>query len=288
MKKKLVIVVLSSVILVAISLTIGIPAFKKMRTNQIRDELFSTHYSLNEDSFVVFENGSYDTEKNSLAYIKETLENIPECLEVDVVFSKDLVPYVSNNFEAIDESTVPLEYLFQLISSKTDYSTVKIALNLVQANNLKEIDNLAEKYNILERVFFTGITKNQADYINSQQSQIFFVLDYELDKNKINDLEYIASAFSEISETGAKGVNLRFDNVSKELSTMLKENWMMLSIYGMKTDYDFYKSLSLSPNIIFTDKPIETRIMINRWRANAPVEYYGIITTQADDNNNNK
>ncbi|MPN52983.1 hypothetical protein SDC9_200646 [bioreactor metagenome] len=98
------------------------------------------------------------------------------------------------------------------------------------------------------------------------------------------DSDYVTQAFMEISATGAKGVNCAFDSVTEEFATRLKENWILLSVHGMKTDYDCYKALTFSPDIVITNKPIEIKSIIDKWRANAPVEYYGITTTQVDKN----
>ena len=101
----------------------------------------------------------------------------------------------------------------------------------------------------------------------------------------MSDSDYVTQAFMEICSTGAKGVNCAFDSVTEEFATRLKENWVMLSVHGMKTDYDYYKALTYSPDIVITYKPIEMKNIIDKWRANAPIEYYGITTTQTDKDN---
>lgn len=251
---------------------IAVPSVKNAAINAAKEGLFENYYSFPESGIITSQNGFRDNEKNSLLYVKSALQNGADCVEVDVCFDENRKPYVAESQEAIDENSMPLEYLVSYLSEEANINIARrhsINLHLTDAANLKEVDEIIKRYDMKEYCVLTGVNLNQASYVRSNCNLSFYI-DYKLEKSKIHDTEYISLVMSEVSASGAIGINCDVDTFSTELSNIFKENWLKISFYGVETELDMIEALVFAPNQVITSDPEAVRSLLTEWNAKAP------------------
>ncbi len=254
---------------------VAIPSVKKAALNNAKDELFEMPFSFPLSGVITSENGQGGNNKNSLLYIKSAMQNNADCFEVDICFSEDGTAYIAESANEIDKNTMPLEYLISMLSDEEDSSSKRHSLNmhLRDAANLAAIDEIVENYNMQDYCFFTGVSISQADYVKSN-CDISFYVDYEIDKSKNHDPEYIITVLSEIAEVGGIGINCSIDTFSSELESIFKENWMKISLTDVETEFEIINALKYSPNQIITSNTESAYKILTEWNANAPSSDY--------------
>ncbi len=277
-KKSIIITVIAAVLLVVLFVTlVMIPAIKKGEINAAKKDLYKNYYTFPESGVITAVNGFGSTKENTLIYVKSAERSTADCVEVDVVFDDEGVPYIAKKKKDIDSSTMPLEYLISRFSDEqaleTDETKIRrhhINIHIVDADNISVIEELAVKYNMTDYVFLTGVNKNQSVYVSSKLNIIGFYLDYDLDKTKINDRNYIDEVFNDITTSGAMGINTSVDGFGEKLKEVLNENWLKVSLKDVNDELDMCKALKFSPNQIITDNPELLRNILYEWNANAP------------------
>ncbi len=251
---------------------VAVPSVKRTTLKIAKNDLFENYYSFPESGIITAKNGFGDNNENSLLYVKAAIQNDADCVEVDVCFDKSGVPFVVSSAEEIDKSSMPLEYLISYISEEINSDNQRkhsINLHLTDASNIEEAGRIIEHYKMEDYCFFTGVNINQASYIR-QHCNIAFYLDYEIDKSKSHDPEYAALVMSEVSGSGAIGINCSAKSFSEELTNAFKENWLKISFYDVETELEIIKALMFSPNQIITGDPQTVRSILTEWNANAP------------------
>ncbi len=259
-------------IMASFTALVAVPSVKRNAVKIAKNELFENYYSFPEDGMITTKNGFGNNEENSLLYVKAAFQNDADCIEVDVCFDEDGVPYIAESPEKIDENTMPLEYLLSFVNEKINTSsqrTHSINLHLTDASGIEKIDELVKHYKMEDVCFLTGVNINQASYIR-QNCSIPFYLDYEIKKSKVKDTEYASQVVNQISQSGAVGINCTADAFSEILSTMLKENWLKISFYDVESETEIINALRFSPNQIITENPLSVRSILIEWNANAP------------------
>ncbi|MBE6784357.1 MAG: hypothetical protein E7536_10160 [Ruminococcaceae bacterium] len=259
-------------VLAAFVALVAIPSMKRAAIEKAKEELFQNMYSFPESGIITAENGYDNLKKNSLIYVKAALQSDVDCVEVDVCFDEEGVPYVAESADKIDENTMPLEYLISFFHEETSNSGSRrhhLNLHLTDAANLKEVGRIVESYEMTDYCFLTGINVNQAKFVRTS-CNVNFYIDYEIDKNRVNDPEYHSMILSDLGRTGAIGINCKIDNFTHELSVMLKENWYKISFYDVEDELDIIKAISFYPNQIITSNPEYARLILIEWNAKAP------------------
>ncbi len=260
-------------IMAAFVALVAIPSVERTALKSAKEELFENYYSFPQGGLVTARNGFNGNKKNSLFHVKSALQSGADCIEVDVCFDKEGTPVIAESQEKTDDNTMPLEYLVSYISQQVDKTSNtnrhSINLHLTDAANLEKINSIIESYDMQEYCFLTGVNLNQAYYVRTATTVPFY-LDYEINKSKVNNPDYISQIINDISTSGAIGINCRPDNFTTELSTILKENWYKISFYGIEDEFDVINALKFSPNQIITPDIDMTRSILMEWNANAP------------------
>ncbi len=273
--KKNLIYVLCGIIIVAImtsfTVLVAVPSIRKTAVKAAKEDLYENMYAFPEGGIITAKNGFRDNKSNSLLYVKSALQNSADCIEVDLCFDEDGTPYIASQNDEIGTNTMPLEYLVSYIADAANASQMQynINLHLTDATNIKLVDEIINRYEMQDYCFFTGININQAPYIR-KNCNISFYVDYELDKSKANNPDYISRVINEISTTGATGINCKADAFSELMTRMFKENWLKISFYDVETELEIIESLAFSPNQIITENPQAVRSILTEWNAKAP------------------
>lgn len=265
-------ILVSIAILASFTALIAVPSVKRTAIKIAKNDLFENYYSFPEGGIITAKNGFAENKENSLLFIRAAFQNNADCIEIDLCFDDKGKPFVAESADKIDNNTMPLEYLISFISEEINISSGQkrsINIHLEDASGIKEVTEIIERYEMEEFCFFTGVSINQASFIRENTS-IPFYLDYEINKSKAENADYVAKVANDISASGAIGINCSADGFSEILKNMLKENWLKISFYDVETEMEIIKALEFSPNQIITGNPELVRSILTEWNAKAP------------------
>jgi glycerophosphoryl diester phosphodiesterase len=96
--------------------------------------------------------GCEKTPQNSLVSVDKAFASGADIFEVDIRFDKNGIPVLSH--DAPKGGEPKLEEVFAKLSKNKN---IRCNLDLKCTDNLKEIAVLAKKYDVLDRIFYTGV-----------------------------------------------------------------------------------------------------------------------------------
>lgn len=202
--------------------------------------------------------GCVDTADNSLESIEKGAENGAKIVEFDLNFAADKTPVLCHNDPKGGEIT--LEEAFKKLS---EYETLGANIDVKNTLNLAEVQTLAEKYNLLDRIFYTGITLEDVETVRHDSPKICYFLNVDIEKFANKDADYIASLVRTVSDSGAIGINFSKKYATKEIVDAFHDAGLLVSIWTADSDYDIYRILSLSPDNITTRRPDKLRQIVS-------------------------
>lgn len=194
--------------------------------------------------------GCVDTADNSLESIEKGAENGAKVVEFDLNFTADKKAVLSHDDPKGGEVT--LEQSFKKLS---EYETLGANVDVKSTLNLAEVQALAEKYDLIDRIFYTGVTLEDVETVRRDSPYIRYFLNVNINKGKNKDADYIASLVKTVSESGAIGVNFSKKYATAEIVKAFHNAGLLVSIWTADSDYDIYRILSLSPDNITTRRP---------------------------------
>ena len=202
------------------------------------------------ETFTITHHAGAFKKKNSLESIKYSLEYGADIIEVDISFTRHLVPVLKHNKISKNNDAVLFEEAVKIVSAD---SKCKMNLDLKSVANLEEIDKIIKKYNMVSRVFYTGVTEKWVATVK-KKSIIPFYLNF-----KINSLNYYKKNNAEalakkIKKLGAIGYNVEHTNASKKLCSAIKNEGLLLSIYTVNDSKEIQRVLTLYPDNITTKR----------------------------------
>ena len=219
---------------------------KQSLSSKIRDQ----YRRLPEDFTITFHSGALNQEKNSLESIKHSIDYGADVVEVDVSFRPDLVPVIIHKNNPKKNEGELFEEAVKIVSADPK---CRMNLDLKNFANLPEIDKIIKKYNMISRVFYTGVSEEWVEIVK-KNSIIPFYLNF-----KVNKLSYYkkknAIAFAKkVKKLGAIGFNVRYINASKNLCLAIRNEGLLLSIYVVNDIKTIKRVLLLYPDNITTNK----------------------------------
>ncbi len=195
--------------------------------------------------------GCCGTEDNSLEAIKVGVEHGADIVEFDLYFNNENIAVLSHDKPKGNEVT--LDEAFKLIST---YETVKVNVDVKLCNdNLHIVYDLAEKYNITDRIFFTGINLRDVETVKKECPSVAYYLNYDVSKGNKQTPDYLSNLVKIVKDSGAVGINFNKDSATKELVDTFHNNDLLVSIWTVNDEKDMYKILYFAPDNITTRNP---------------------------------
>lgn len=245
MKKK---VIIATVVLLAIFL-VGSGIFFGVRAMKL-NEYKNMEIKLPEGFTITAHTGCMDSEDNSLEAIKLGAENGAKIVEFDLYFTENGEPVLSHDEPIGNEVTLEEAFaylaLFKDVQANVDAKTV---------DALEKVYPLAQKYGIEDRIFYTGINEDDVETVKKNSPQMQYYLNFDVDKSKNKDREYLLTLVEKVKSVGAVGINFSYKSASKELVEVFHENDLLVSIWTVNDEYNMYKILSFEPDNITTRHP---------------------------------
>ncbi|MBE6814071.1 MAG: glycerophosphodiester phosphodiesterase [Ruminococcaceae bacterium] len=245
--KKCVIIVAAFV--VSISIIVGGVIFMD---NKKETEFYkSQQINLPKDFTYTAHTGCCGTSDNSLEAIKVGIEHGAQIVEFDLYFNTENIAVLSH--DAPKGNEVTLDEAFKLIST---YENVQVNVDVKLCNDyLHVVYNLAEKYKITKRVFFTGINVEDIETVKKECPTVPYYLNYEVKKENKQTPEYLNDLVKIVKDSGAVGINFNKDSATKDLVDTFHNNDLLVSIWTVNEEKDMYKILYFAPDNITTRNP---------------------------------
>ncbi len=195
--------------------------------------------------------GCERTPANSIESISAGAASGADIVEFDIRFDKNNMPVLSHDKPKGGEVT--LEQAFKKLS---EYENLRANIDIKCTENIKEIQNLAEKYNLLDRVFYTGVFEHFVEAVKKDSPKIPYYLNIrDVIKPKKQSQEYLQSLVKVVKDNGAVGINFNYKNASKKLVDAFHENGFLVSIWTVNRPWKFVRIMKMSPDNITTKKP---------------------------------
>lgn len=194
--------------------------------------------------------GCCGTEDNSLEAIKVGIEHGADIVEFDLYFNNENVAVLSH--DAPKGNEVTLDEAFNLIST---YEEIQVNVDVKQCTDLHIVYELAEKYSITDRIFFTGIFLEDVEIVKKECPVVPYYLNYDVLKANKQTPEYLNNLVKSVKDSGAVGINFNKDSATKELVDTFHNNDLLVSIWTVNDKKDMYKILYLAPDNITTRNP---------------------------------
>ena len=205
--------------------------------------------------------GCCGTEDNSLEAIKVGVENGADIVEFDLYFNDENVAVLSHDKPKGNEVT--LDEAFKLIAT---YNDVKVNVDVKLCDdNLHVVYDLAEKHDITDRIFFTGINLEDVETVRKECPTVPYYLNYEVLKENKQTTEYLNDLVKIVKDNGAIGINFNKDSATKELVDTFHNNGLLVSIWTVNEEKDMFKILYFAPDNITTRSPdILSKVIKNK------------------------
>jgi len=221
--------------------------YKSQQINLPKDFTYTAH------------TGCCGTADNSLEAIKVGIEHGAQIVEFDLYFNTENVAVLSHDKPKGNEVT--LDEAFKLIST---YENVQVNVDVKLCNNnLHVVYDLAEKYKITNRVFFTGINLEDVATVKKECPTVPYYLNYEVLKENKQTPEYLNDLVKIVKDSGAVGINFNKDSATKDLVDIFHNNDLLVSIWTVNEEKDMYKILYFAPDNITTRNPDVLKELIN-------------------------
>ena len=233
------------VLVLAVVACVGIAASGAVYYGRMK----SRKITLPEKFTVTAHTGCEGTQDNSLESIRVGFAKGADIVEFDLNFNSEGVPVLSH--DEAEESSVKLDEAFRLIA---DCENLQVNVDCKKTDNLSEVKALAEKYGILDRIFYTGIEEKDVPAVKEQTPDVAYYLNVPAEEIG-RDKESLSALADKVKALGAVGINMKHTKCSAELVEIFHEKGLLVSIWTVNSEFDMLKTLPLGADNITTRHP---------------------------------
>lgn len=255
------VVIISAILVIAVTATLVlIPLIRRNSGNRYMREDIRNVDNVTLISHCIEINGV----KNSVAGFKECVRLGAKGVIVDLCFKKDGTPVISDSYSTAD-SAETVEDLFKAMNDGK-YKEISVYFNIIQLSDLSRLNSLAVSYNILDRAFLIGIDSEHYNLINTDDTIIPFLLDYNFRDGELDALKNGSFTRPDILDKyGATGLVLPSSQISEELVEALNDYGILYIVNVTDENSDMCQTLLKGANdVIVPDIEKASRTM-NEW-----------------------
>ena len=255
------VVIISAILVIAVTTTLVlIPLIRRNSGNRYMREDLRNVDNVTLISHCIEINGI----KNSVAGFKECVRLGAKAVIVDLCFKKDGTPVISDSYSTAD-SAETVEDLFKAMSDGK-YKEIGVYFNIIQLSDLSRLNSLAVGYNILDRVFLIGIDSEHYDLINTDDTIIPFLLDYNFRDSDLDALKNGSFTRPDILDKyGATGLVLPSSQISEELVEALNDYGILYIVNVADETSDMCQTLLKGANNVIVPDIEKASKTINEW-----------------------
>ena len=202
--------------------------------------------------------GCMNTPENSLESIEIAVASGADIVEFDLNFTAEGEPVLAH--DAPKGGEVTLDEAFKKVS---EYNDIKVNVDIKSTLALEKVKPLAEKYGILDRIFYTGVDDDFVDAVRTYGGDIPYYLNVDVEPERKQSDEYLNSLVDKVKESGAIGINFNKGNATKALVDKFHSNGLLVSIWTVNSETEIYRILSYAPDNITSRNPDKLLEAIN-------------------------
>lgn len=205
--------------------------------------------------------GCEGTDDNTPESILAGADAGADIVEIDLHFLPDGTPVLKHDAPKASDTNLPtLASAFELLATLN----VKMNIDVKATANMPAVAALAQKHDVTDRIFFTGVDENFAPAVKAGAPEIPYFLNIRVDKKKNTDSAYLASLIKKVRSCGAIGINTKYTNCSSQLVEAFRKECLPVSIWTANNKTAMRRCLSLAPDNITTRKPSVLRGIISK------------------------
>lgn len=194
--------------------------------------------------------GCCGTRENSIESMEKGLVSGADIVEFDLRFNKNGEAVLSH--DEADENAVPL---FEALEFLSEHKGVLANVDVKDTSNLSVVQSMAEKFGVLDRIFFTGINSDFVSAARDFCPGVSYYLNFSALKGKNTDDKYLQKLIETVTQSGAVGINMHYKGASKKLVNAFHENGLLVSLWTVNGKRNFYTVLKMLPDNITTKEP---------------------------------
>lgn len=202
--------------------------------------------------------GCMGTVDNSIESIEQAVASGAEIVEFDLNFTKSGEPVLAHDSPVGGEVT--LDEAFKKIS---EYDSIKVNVDIKSTDNLPIVKTLAEKYNLSDRIFFTGVNDGFLDAVRTYGNNVPYYLNVDVKPIKEHNTVYLQMLVDKVKQSGAIGINFNKCNATADFVNAFHSNGLLVSIWTVDDKSNMYRIISFKPDNITTRKPDKLKKIID-------------------------
>lgn len=202
---------------------------------------------LREGFTVTAHTGPGEIPMNSMFSLRYSLQSGADVVEFDLAMNSDGVAVMAHG--SPDEAKATLEDGFALVA---EYVGVQVNVDVKNTAAVEQAQELAIKYGILDRIFYTGLQEGHIAYIKEHSPLVPYYLNCGFSSN---DPEEYARVCDRAVSLGAIGLNLSYTGLTPELSDIAHEKGLLISAYTVNSASDMRATLKCMPDNITSEFP---------------------------------
>lgn len=282
------IIIASTVILIAVTAAvILIPLLRhNSASGYMKDDLKNV-----DNVSLIARCAEIDGKKDSVAGFKESVRLGANAVIVDLCFRKDGTPVITDNYSNAD-SAEKAEELFKAMNEEK-FKKIAVYLNIVQLSDTAKLNALAVSYNILDRLFLTGIDSDRYDLISSDNTIVPILLDYTFSSDELGSVKDGSFRKPDIlEEKGAVGFVLDSSQITPELTEVLKDYGICFIVNGIDGVPKMCSTLLDGADSVIVTDIEKSRETLDKWTEKMQERYKASVdksikelSKKAEDNN---
>ncbi len=263
-KKKSIIIASALIVITAVLATAFLPKVFSFARNNKLSSYFSQDIKNVDNIELISPAQVIGGKSDTLAGIKESLRLGADSVIVDLCFKKDFTPVICSDY-TVAESATPVEDLFKAMCTD-EYKDISVYLNIIQLSDLSKLNELCVSYNLISRVFLTGIDKDHYGMITSDDTIIPLFLDYEITSDDVKSAEEGDFRVPEfLSKYGAFGIVIKAESADEEIVKTLNIYSVPFIVDNVTSEEIFCEAALSNAVRIITDTPERSREIIDLW-----------------------
>ena len=205
-----------------------------------------------------------DGTANSVAGFKESVRLGANAVIVDLCFKKDGTPVMTDSYSEID-SAEKVEALFAAMNEEK-FNSACVYLNIVQLSDIAKLNSLAVEYNVVNRVFLTGIDADRYELIGTDDTILPFLIDYTFTSEELDSVKNGSFSKPEaLEKTGASGLVTDYSQLCDELVETLNDYGILFAVDGIEDTPDMCKALLCGAINVFVKDIKKSRETVDEW-----------------------
>ena len=201
---------------------------------------------------------------NSVAGFKESVRLGANAVIVDLCFKKDGTPVMTDSYSEID-SAEKVEALFAAMNEEK-FNSACVYLNIVQLSDIAKLNSLAVEYNVVNRVFLTGIDADRYELIGTDDTILPFLIDYTFTSEELDSVKNGSFSKPEaLEKTGASGLVTDYSQLCDELVETLNDYGILFAVDGIEDTPDMCKALLCGANNVIVKDIKKSRETVDEW-----------------------